>query len=70
MTNMELVLNMLAEVSSTEISKSNDEKSKENAKDSVIAGSTIAKNTREQIEAKTGKKIVTNTNNKNIKQIK
>ena len=70
MTNMELVLNMLAEVSSTEISKSNDEKSKENVKESVIEGSTIAKNTREQIEAKTGKKIVTNTNNKNLKQIK
>lgn len=70
MTNMELVLNMLAEVSSTEISKSNDEKSKENAKESVIEGSTIAKNTREQIEAKTGKKIVTNTNNKSLKQIK
>ena len=70
MTNMELVLNMLAEVSSTEISKSSDVKSKENAKESVIEGSTIAKNTREQIEAKTGKKIVTNTNNKNIKQIK
>ena len=70
MTNMELVLNMLAEVSSTEISKSNDERSKENAKESVIEGSTIAKNTREQIEEKTGKKIVTNTNNKNLKQIK
>ena len=70
MTNMELVLNMLAEVSSTEISKSNDVKSKENAKESVIEGSTIAKNTREQIEAKTGKKIVTNMNNKNLKQIK
>ena len=70
MTNMELVLNMLAEVTSTEISKSNDIKSKENAKESVIEGSTIAKNTREQIEAKTGKKIVTNTNNKNLKQIK
>ena len=70
MTNMEIVLNMLAEVSSTEISKSSDVKSKENAKESVIEGSTIAKNTREQIEAKTGKKIVTNTNNKNLKQIK
>ena len=69
MTNMELVLNMLAEVSSTEISKSNDVKSKNNAKESVIEGSTIAKNTREQIEAKTGKKIVTNTYNKNLKQI-
>ena len=70
MTNMELVLNMLAEVSSTEISKSSDVKSKKNAKESVIEGSKIAKNTREQIEAKTGKKIVTNTNNKNLKQIK
>ena len=70
MTNMELVLNMLAEVTSTEISKSSDEKSKENAKNSVIEGGTIAKNTREQIEAKTGKKIVTSSNNKNIKQIK
>ena len=70
MTNMELVLNMLAEVTSTEISKSSDVKSKENAKESVIEGSTIARNTRKQIEAKTGKKIVTNTNNKNLKQIK
>ena len=70
MTNMELVLNMLAEVTSTEISKSNDERSKENAKESVIEGSTIAKNAREQIEAKTGKKIVTNKNNKILKQIK
>ena len=70
MTNMELVLNMLAEVSSTEISKSSDVKSKDNAKESVIEGSSIAKNTREQIEAKTGKKIVTSKNNKNIKQIK
>ena len=69
MTNMELVLNMLAEVTSTEISKSNEEKNKTNAKTSVIEGGTIAKNTREQIESKTGKKIVTSSNNKNIKQI-
>ena len=69
MTNMEFVLNMLAEVTSTEISKSSDEKSKDNAKKSVIEGGTIAKNTRKQIEEKTGKKIVTNTNNKNLKQI-
>ena len=70
MTNMELVLNMLAEVTSTEISKSNEEKNKENAKNSVLEGGTIAKNTKEQIEEKTGKKIVTSTNNKNLKQIK
>ena len=70
MTNMELVLNMLAEVSSTEISKSSDNKNKDNAKNSVIEGGVIAKNAREQIESKTGKKIVTSANNKNIKRIK
>ena len=69
MTNMELVLNMLAEVSSTEIAKSNNVKSKKNAKNSVIEGSSIAKNTKEQIEEKTGKKIVTSKNNKKLKQL-
>ena len=69
MTNMELVLNMLAEVTATEISKSSDTKNKTNAENSVIEGGIIAKNTREQIEAKTGKKIVTSKNNKNLKQI-
>ena len=69
MTNTELVLNMLAEVSSTEISKSKKEKNKEIAKESVIEGGTIAKIAREQLEEKTGKKIVTNQNNKNIKRI-
>ena len=69
MTNMELVLNMLAEVSSTEIAKSSDSKSKGNAVKSVIEGSTVAKNAREEIENKTGKKIVSSSNNKNIKQI-
>ena len=70
MTNMELVLNMLAEVSSTEISKSKEEKGYDSTETSVIEGSTIAKNAREQIESKTGRKIVTNKNNKNIKQLK
>ena len=70
MTNMELVLNMLAEVSSTEIEKSNESKTKKNAINSVIEGSTIAKNAREQLEIKTGKKIVTSSNNKNIKKLK
>lgn len=69
MINMELVLNMLAEVSSTEISKTNGLKSKDNATRSVIQGGTIAKNARVQIEERTGKKIVTSMNNKNIKQV-
>ena len=70
MTNMELVLNMLAEVSSTEISKSSNVKDENNATKSVIEGGMIAKTAREQLEEKTGKKVVTSKNNKNLKQLK
>ena len=69
MTNMELVLNMLAEVSSTEISKSKKEKGYVAAESSVINGGTIAKTAKEQIEKETGTKIVTSANNINVKQI-
>ena len=69
MTNMELVLNMLAEVSSTEISKSSNKTGYDNAKKSVIKGGNVAKNAKEQIEKETGKKIVTSSNNKNIKEL-
>lgn len=69
MTNMELVLNMLAEVSSTEISKSSKNSGYENVKDSVIKGGNVAKNAKEQIEKETGRKIVTGNNNKNIKNL-
>ena len=43
MTNMELVLNMLAETSSTEISKSKNRKGFKEAEDSVKKGGNIAK---------------------------
>ncbi len=56
MTNMELVLNMLAETSSTEISKSTNEKGIKGAEKSVIKGGNIAKIAREQLEKETGKK--------------
>ena len=69
MTNMELVLNMLAEVSSTEISKSSENRGYDKVKSSVIKGGNIAKNAKEQIEKETGKKIITETNNKDIKKI-
>ena len=69
MTNMELVLNMLAEVSSTEISKSSNNSGYDNVKSSVIKGGNVAKNAKEQIEKETGKKIVTSSNHKNIKLI-
>lgn len=62
MSNLELVLNMLAEATTTEISK---EKKPENfAENKKIAnqGGTIAGNTRKEIEEKTGKKVVNKLN--------
>ena len=70
MTNMELVLNMLAEVSSTEISKSKNDKGYSSAESSVIKGSSVAKNAREQIEQETGKKVVTSERHINTKQLR
>lgn len=62
MTNLELVLNMLAEATTKEISK--EKKPRTLGANKVIAkqGGTIAGNTRKQIEAKTGKKIVSELN--------
>jgi len=66
MTNMELVLNMLAEVSTTEISKEKKPTSIDESKVIAQQGGTIAGNARKQIEAKTGKRIVSKLNAKNI----
>lgn len=69
MTNMELVLNMLAEVSSTEISKSSADSGYNSVKKSIVKGGNVAKTAKEQIEKETGKKIVSSSSSKNIKQI-
>ena len=69
MTNMELVLNMLAETSSTEISKSKKEKGFKEAQDSVIEDGNIARVAREQLERKIGKKVVSDKNAKEIRKL-
>ena len=62
MSNLELVLNMLAEATSTEISKEKKPKTFIENKKIAKQGGTIAGNTRKEIEAKTGKKIVNKLN--------
>jgi len=62
MTNLELVLNMLAEASTTEISKKKLPKTFDESKRIARQGGTIAGNTRREIEAKTGDQIVTAKN--------
>lgn len=69
MTNMELVLNMLAETSSTEISKSKKEKGFDEAKDSVVKGGNIARLAKEQLEKETGKKVVSDKNASKIRNL-
>lgn len=70
MTNMELVLNMLAEVSATEISQAQNPKGLEQHKKVARAGGEVANKAKKELESKTGKKVVTSKNAKNLhKQI-
>jgi hypothetical protein len=68
MTNLELVLNMLAEASTTEISKEKKPKTFDENKFIARQGGTIAGNTRKEIEAKTGKKVISPKNAKQLYQ--
>ncbi|SDF17262.1 BRO family, N-terminal domain [Dyadobacter soli] len=64
MTNLELVLNMLAEATTTEISQQNQPDTFDQNKVVAHEGGSIAGNTRRQIEAKTGKSIISGSNAK------
>jgi hypothetical protein len=70
MTNLELVLNMLAEASTTEISKDKNPKSFEENKSVARKGGEVAKAARLQLESTTGKKVVTTQNAKSLQQVK
>lgn len=69
MTNMEIVLNMLAETSSTEISKSSNAQGIKGAEQSVIKGGNIAKIAKKQLEKEIGKKVISNKNAKEIRKL-
>lgn len=66
MTNLELVLNMLAEASTTEISKEKEPKTFHENKVVARKGGNVAKAARLQLEKTTGKKVVTKLNAKNL----
>ncbi|MBI9038093.1 MAG: Bro-N domain-containing protein [Bacteroidales bacterium] len=68
MTNLELVLNMLAEATTTEISKEKKPKSFLENKKIAKQGGTIAGNTRKEIEEKTGKSVISPLNAKELGQ--
>ncbi|MFA6459468.1 MAG: BRO family protein [Candidatus Paceibacterota bacterium] len=62
MSNMELVLNMLAETATTEISKVEEPKGLEKSCDVAKRGRGIAGNARKQIETETKKPVITSEN--------
>lgn len=64
MTNKELVINMLAELSTKEISESKQPSSFDEHKQVAYDGGEIARNARIELEAKTGKAVVSNLNAK------
>jgi BRO family, N-terminal domain len=68
MTNLELVLNMLAEATTSEISKKKKPTTLDESKVIATQGGTIAGNTRKEIEAKTGEKVVSTMNAKQISE--
>ena len=68
MTNLELVLNMLAEASTTEISKDKQPKTFSENREVAQKGGKVAKAARLQLEKTTGKKVVTKLNAKGLSQ--
>jgi hypothetical protein len=64
MTNTELILNMLAEASTKDISAATDPKDFEESKEVAKQGGNVAKVARLELEAKTGKKVVSALNAK------
>ncbi len=64
MTNKELVLNMLAELSTKEISEANNPESFNEHMDIAHQGGEVARNARLELETKTGKKVISPLNAK------
>lgn len=64
MTNKELVLNMLAELSTKEISETSDPETFNDHMDIAQQGGEVARNARLELEAKTGKRVISPLNAK------
>lgn len=69
MTNTELILNMLAEASTKDISQATNPENFEESKRVAQQGGNVANVARKELEDKTGKKVVTAINAKSIKNI-
>ncbi|MDO9266608.1 MAG: Bro-N domain-containing protein [Sulfurimonas sp.] len=66
MTNTELILSMLAEASTKDISEAINPQGFEESKNVARQGGNVAKVARAELEAKTGKKVITSQNAKSL----
>ena len=66
MTNTELILNMLAEASTKDISVATNPKTFDESKKIAKQGGNVAKVARKELELRTGKKVVTSLNAKSV----
>ena len=69
MSDLELVLNMLAEATTTEISKTQKPKNLEENKQVARSGGRVAGNARKEIEQKTGKSVITAKNATQLNEV-
>jgi len=70
MSDWELILTMVGEKATTDITISKDDKGFEECKESAVEGGTIAKNTRKELEKKIGKPIISKENYLHLTQKK
>lgn len=70
MTNTELILSMLAEASAKDISAATNPETFDDSKKAAMQGGHVASVARKELEARTGKKVVTSLNAKSVSQLK
>jgi len=70
MTNTELILNMLAEASTKDILEAVHPKDFDESKKVAKQGGNVAKVAMKELEAKTGKKVATSQNAKQLRETK
>ena len=66
MTDLELIFTMLGEAATTEIARNKNAQGFPENEQAAIKGGTVAGNARKELESKSGKKVVTKHNYKEI----
>ncbi|WP_462375578.1 BRO-N domain-containing protein [Segatella buccae] len=69
MTSTELILNMLAEASTKDISQANNPKTFNQSKTIAAQGGNVAKVAREELEKQTGKSVISNDNATTLRRL-